>query len=638
MKKTVFLLIFLCFIGVFSEDATIVDTNTTSDTTEENSQLKEMLFSLFKAQENYHRERSFDNAVMFSPNKIKRQHSFGNDLFNWTDVLQQNPNFVSVYYSPDFPMNRALFRGYLIPTESHFLDRLYSPALPQYNRDLLEVKEIEILPDGTIHSELFNQKTITPDVFFAWQGGLFDGNMLKFRMLRNLSKTLSMNAFVSYSDLKRNIFHHGGGMAPMYVDFYNGDSTKTSVFGYNPLSHYNKSGMELKYQDKISANLRYSYSDIRQDLAYHTDSALQNDTLKLSIAYNEHNAFLHQLDGGFEIPVGEKFLWKNLGKLESVFQREHPISITKNGNPATESSEQNNTIQSAGSQFFFAPVPSDSISIQVSANRHIYDIINDTVTVWHNTKVIVENKFIPQNFDNFSAKINGGYQFIRSNGSKITGKPVYSGEFDLKIENFTTQLWGKYDEILFYRYFGFGANLHYQFPVLSIHGGYSNVFQDPDDNFTYIFSNYQPYAYNPQNVWSAGLSLGQIGPFSMFSNWFISDELPFLKSYSGIRFHFNKDNKVRHFYTDITYNYWSERGYKTGYIEKTQDGESLYLGNYLYWNRAIHDISLKFAAEIETFRLFWKIDNILNRTNSYVPGYIMPGLIFRWGFSWNIMG
>lgn len=662
MKKIVVILIFIFSASVFSNENTDIDTNTA-----ENTKLKETLYNLFKKQEEYAKERSFENSVLFSPYIIKRQHTFGNDLFNWTDVLQQNPNFVSVRYSPDFPMNRALFRGYLIPTESHFLDQLYSPTLPMYYRDLLEVKEIEILPDGTISSQQFNEKTITPDVFFAWQGGLFDGNMLKFRMLRNLSKTLSFNAFVSYSDLKRMSYYHDGGMAQTYLTYYN-DSSRTSIDGYNPYSLVNKSGVELNYKSKISANLRYSYSDIRQDLAYHTDSTMRNDTLTFSnsIAYNEHNAFLHQLNGSFEIPFGERFLLRNLGKLESVYQRENPVSRTVNGNFATESSQQNNTLQSAGTQFFFAPIPNDSISIQVAANRYVSDTSNARNIVSHHTKVLFENKFISPNSDKIIVTANGGIEFLRTNGMKVKEYPTYSIDSDFKFGNFNTQLYSKLSTIpatydyttkkessfpdnifnVYENYIMHGINLHYQFPIASIHGGYSYLY---GGNSYWLGRQFEPRFwrnstsyFQPRHVFSTGFSLGEVGPVSMFSNWFFSDELPTFKSYSGLRFHFNRNSQVRHFYADITYNYWSKRDRHLGIVyywpEDHQGRLWGYMGNNPHWNRSIHDISFKLSAEIETFRVFWKIDNFLNRTNSYVPGYIMPGLIFRWGFSWNIMG
>ena len=42
----------------------------------------------------------------------------------------------------------------------------------------------------------------------------------------------------------------------------------------------------------------------------------------------------------------------------------------------------------------------------------------------------------------------------------------------------------------------------------------------------------------------------------------------------------------------------------------------------------------KAAFQFHSFRLFMRVDNVLNRKFAYVPGYFMPGLTFRWGFNW----
>ncbi|MDR0304224.1 MAG: hypothetical protein LBH98_05570 [Chitinispirillales bacterium] len=651
MKKFLTILIFIFCPNAFCQE------------TNDSAEHKNFLYNLLKKQELYVKEQKFDNETLFSPYIVKRQNFIGSDYFTWEDALMSNPNFTAVRYSPSFAMNRTTFRGYLIPIEDNFLNRLYLPALPFYYQDLLEISEFEILPDGSINKNLFNKLTATPDVFFVWEGGLFEGNLLKFRMLRNLSKKLSLLAFTSYSDLKRKDYFHGGGMADLFTT-YETDSTKISIYGYNPYSLINKSGIELNWHGNFSANLRYSYSDIRQDLAYHSDSALQNKT-SLSIAYNESNNFLNQLDALVEIPLGDKFLWRNIAKLETVYQYENPISRTRNGNFATYRTQQNNTLQSGGTQFYFAPAISDTVSIQVSANRYISDTCDITYKVAHHIKIVAENKFISQNFDNFSAKIDGGGQFVRANHSKIERYPFASLQADLKINNFRTQFWGKHDIVpmvfsynnifsqlqdllkIANTYFGFGANLHYQFPVASIYGGYSNLItfrneisslQNNDNLIVNKFwhNNAAPYE-NPEQVFSAGGSFGEIKGISLFSNWLFSDQMPYLKSYSGLRFHFNKDLQVRHFYVDISYNYWSKKDWRSNFYFSEPLTMSPF-GNYTHWDRPIHDVSVKLSAEIETFRLFWKIDNFLNRTNSYVPGYIMPGLIFRWGFSWNILG
>ena len=664
MKKLASILLFALCLSVFSEeDADITidkiddavgadtirpqndnDTDSTDiDTIDTTEQLRDSLFNHLNIQEAQARERSFDNAVLFSPFVVRRQHFFGDDLFNWTDVLQRNPNFVSVYYSPDFPLNRALFRGYLIPVENAgLLNRLYSPTLPVYYYDLLEIKEFEILPDGSINPVLFTGKTITPEVYFAWQGGLFDGNMLKFRMMRNLSKNLSLSAFISHSDLKRMQFYHGGGVAQLYQT-YHSDLTKISIRGNNPFSYNNRSGMTFNYENNFRANVRYSYADIRQDLAFHTDSILLTDTL-YSIAYSEARNYLHQIDATLEFPFGERFLWRNLGKIESAEQREYPISRIQSGKFITDNISKNKTLQSAGMQFLFAPVPNDTISIQYAVNRFISETSSVIDTVSHHTRIIAENKFISPNADRITLTTNGGIEFLKTNARDTRKYPAYSANADFKFGNFRTQLYSKLELIpathsyrpqfekgfIYMRYNESynlnGINLHYQFPVASIHGGYSYMIGG--ESYNNFWQRLPYYQSEFKNVFSAGGSLGQIGIISMFSNWFFSDKLPTFKSYSGLRFHFNQNGQTRHFYTDITYNYWSKRDIYFWYG----------FGDYMHWNRPIHDISLKLAAEIETFRVFWKIDNILNRTNSYVPGYIMPGLIFRWGFSWNILG
>ena len=659
MKKIVLLFIFAFFFSVFGEEdaepvinsedeiiaAEVAETDSTA--------LKDSLFSLLEIQTIRATERSFDNAILFSPNIVRRQHFFGDDLFNWTDVLRRNPNFVSIYYSPDYPMNRALFRGHLIPMDYGLLNRLHSPTLPIYHYDLLEIQEFEILPDGRIKPTLFTGQTITPEVFFAWQGGLFRGNMLNFRVMRNLSQNLAMTVFFSHSNLQRMQFYHGGGIANMYRTWHRSDTTRISTYGHNPLSHYNRSGFAFNYDKNIRVNARYSYADIRQDLAFHTNDTLSSDTI-FKLAYNESRNFLHQIEATIEIPFGERFLWRNLGKIESSAQREIPISRTVGGRLATEGSTGNKTLQSAGMQFLFAPVPHDTISIQYAVNRFISETSGITDTVSHHTRIIAENKFTTPNFDRITLTANGGINILKANSSDNDVFPTYLATAVFSLGNFSTQLYSrlevapmtnnrrKYgDSRNFFilqspeNYVLHGINLHYQFPIASIHGGFSTM-QGYGSSRSFWHNEETPYRSNPVNVLSTGFSLGQIGPISMFSNWFFNDtEGPHTNSFSGVRFHFNREGMARHFYTDITHNFWGDR--YLGIIAFDR-GAPVYLGDNPHWGRRIHDISIKLAAEIETFRVFWKIDNFLNRTSSFVPGYVMPGLIFRWGFSWNILG
>jgi len=105
----------------------------------------------------------------------------------------------------------------------------------------------------------------------------------------------------------------------------------------------------------------------------------------------------------------------------------------------------------------------------------------------------------------------------------------------------------------------------------------------------------------------------------------LSEKRPFIKSKSILSYDINRSGKSLHMIFDLGFDYWSEREYMD-------------YGGIDIWNRPIYDLHLKTTAHIKTFRLFYKIDNLFNRKIAYLPGYYMPGLVFRWGFNWLIQG
>jgi hypothetical protein len=75
----------------------------------------------------------------------------------------------------------------------------------------------------------------------------------------------------------------------------------------------------------------------------------------------------------------------------------------------------------------------------------------------------------------------------------------------------------------------------------------------------------------------------------------------------------------------LVYDYWGPR-------------DALIYAGDGSWSREIDNLSFKAAVQIKTFSLFYKADNILDRSFAYVPGYRMPGITFRWGLQWLIPG
>jgi len=69
--------------------------------------------------------------------------------------------------------------------------------------------------------------------------------------------------------------------------------------------------------------------------------------------------------------------------------------------------------------------------------------------------------------------------------------------------------------------------------------------------------------------------------------------------------------------------YWSKR-------------EVIQFADLTDWGKPVFDLNFSTIVHVRSFRLFYKIDNLLNRKFSYVPGYFSPGITFRWGFNWII--
>jgi hypothetical protein len=133
-----------------------------------------------------------------------------------------------------------------------------------------------------------------------------------------------------------------------------------------------------------------------------------------------------------------------------------------------------------------------------------------------------------------------------------------------------------------------------------------------------------PYS-QPHTVWSIAPMLGRVGGFGFYNRYMISDTKPFLKAAASLSYLRPIAHNHAHLQSDLSLNYWSAR-------------DKIAYGGDSSWNREIYDCSAHIGVQIKNFRLFYKMDNLLNRRLAYVPGYWMPGLTFRWGFSWIIPG
>ncbi|MDD5675178.1 MAG: hypothetical protein PHC61_13500, partial [Chitinivibrionales bacterium] len=133
-----------------------------------------------------------------------------------------------------------------------------------------------------------------------------------------------------------------------------------------------------------------------------------------------------------------------------------------------------------------------------------------------------------------------------------------------------------------------------------------------------------PYK-QPRAVWSVAPMFGRFWGWGLYSRYMLSDARPFLKATAALSWEGPLAHDHAHLNADFSVNYWSVR-------------DKIEFAGADDWNREIYDCAFTLAVQIKMFRLFYKMDNLLDRRLAYVPGYWMPGLTFRWGFSWIIQG
>jgi hypothetical protein len=131
-----------------------------------------------------------------------------------------------------------------------------------------------------------------------------------------------------------------------------------------------------------------------------------------------------------------------------------------------------------------------------------------------------------------------------------------------------------------------------------------------------------PYE-QPRSVFIIAPAFGRWNGFALSGSGSFSDEKPYIKAKSQLSYVFHPLSTNEFVDVNVGFEYWSER-------------EPVTFADRSDWNKEIYNLNLEISAHILSFRLFYKVDNILNRKFAYIPGYYSSGLTFRWGFNWFI--
>jgi len=592
---------------------------------------------------------SIYNPYIFSSYKI-----YQTDDVSMSDILYWHPLYVSIPVSISSTMNRFLYFGF--PSHQPYIysdNSVFSVNTGSYSGQNIfssaEIHSLRFYTPGVIRIDC-NPKNLTrPETLIMVELGLFNENTVNLRFMRPVTKNLQFGLFSDFEFFQRKRYSHStGGMYGFYKSIYNGlgiDTTYISNYGFNPGTKQQTVAAALKWNPvkKSEVSLTYLYSDLHNDIVFDSIGLQTRGMQWLNMADYCHN---------INLQAGTGLLPYNFMFNSEVFMKKEvnllmPITSTYVSSGSSRHRGTDLLYGCALQSSFFAGrnLIQDTVSVQYSTNR------DEKEDYGNNRYIIHRNDIKLANSVSFSIgslqeniKCTGGYSFIKLNDS-LESFPVWKITSESKkarqslnmyiIQDILPPFIPFYDSLFrvipgsmvdCYQYTGAEIGLYYRKAGIIIGTCFMNNIQEISVRKLWL-NGISPYK---QPAWSFILSpsFGKWKGFSLLSQLVFSDKKPYIKSKSILSYHANRDGRPQHIILDIGLDYWSER-------------DSLHTGSFggvSIWHRPIYDLHLKTTVQIKTFRLFYKIDNILNRRIAYLPGYYMPGLVFRWGFNWQFQG
>ncbi len=589
---------------------------------------------------------SLYNTSTFYPFRIYQA-----DGMNLSEILYFHPDYISVPTTLASNLNRFLYYGFPAMHTALFADQ----SLFKYTTDptvglnlysAAEMKYMRFFMPGIIYINQQPSALAKPEMSILWENGVFNENTLNIRFARPIAERFYLGIFSNYQYFRRQSFNHqAGGMYAFYKGIYDligYDTSYVSYRGINPLTDEHVTSIRLAWTAKngTETRLSYKYADLDNDLAteYFVDTT--EDTTALAwekrAHYDHHiQAHLLALPIGNHLRIGgEAFLQKNVNRIS-------PVSNTIIDNPVRRGEA---FMYGGGIHPFVQFNTRDTLGITFSARRDEVLSINESKWVEHYTRAAAAFTWtytIPRIDVQSVIEGSAGYSFVKIN-DHLRSLPVWEATLSNKLGNQRLNLFALQDilppnipfdtalQILPVRLFmdpyqSYGTECALRYKLIGLNLGFCYMYGVDRHSVKKAWPHQIPPYEEPQWVATVTPLFGKWHGLSLFSQWQFAQARPFIKSKSILSFHLNREGRTNHLCMDLGVVYWSERN-PVDYAGITT------------WHRSIIDVNLKTTVQIKTFRLFYKIDNLFNKKIAYVPGYFMPGLIFRWGFNWLIQG
>lgn len=583
-----------------------------------------------------HHHHNIDPYINDDPYHLGSSELFLTDGTAPSEALHSHPFITTARYGLSTSQNRYMLFGAVAPVNKIYTGKLlyqnFGNAVKGTDQtSLIDISDITLNNSATLHYYHNLGQIATPEAHLFWENGVFGENLLLVSISRPLSKNLIVNVFTNYRHFRGGTYSQSSDISSFFKGI--SDTNYIAGKGYNPLTDEFLVGTNVAWigLDKSQLHLKLTYGDLNHEIS--VDNPVQ---FREKLDHALYHRYPLQIDLGSSWNLTGPFFFDFEAKFrEEPFIRIIGDTVDNKVVPIRHDAKDR--------EFNLAVRPgievakNDSLGLCYNFNRTAYTLFNqsDMQINLHQPELQYDHHFRLNNLEGV-AKASAGLTFFSMEDTSAISTN-WNLSASLKGENQQYRIYFQqdnipftinydsllYDQVLLDGYYKAGAEVDWNWGKAGLLLGYQFVYGT--DSSTVLKSwpmGVVPYQ-QPVSSFVVAPTLGRWHGLALKSNLMISDSKPFLKIHSALSFVAHPVNTREYIDAALTFDYWSER-------------DNISFAGFQDWNVPIYNIGLEMAAHIRSFRLFYKVDNILNRRFAYVPGYYSPGITFRWGFNWYL--
>jgi hypothetical protein len=578
----------------------------------------------------------FDSVPDFNnPFFVEASELYRKNATHMPDALRYHPMFTEIKYSLSSGLNRMLPYGTVAPvnfycgSSSLRFERALFPLSLQ-NTYSTEINTVSISNNG-IHLDDYTAATALPEIVILWENGVFGENILDIRFTRPFSRNIMLSFFSNYRHFNGTKFSHSSNNI---YNFYSGlysDTSETVNSGYNIQTEEQCTGLQLSYLGaRNTASFKLKYADLLDEAAIDTFSSTKDQM------YEMYRRFPIEMNLDISHLTEKDFFFDSkLGYQTQPVIRMQPSIVSSTGKSIRNDASVG--IFNLGLQGGKKIRTNDSLFITADMQT-----INQTLFNRHDTSSLSAESRVSykrnqgDSSKGFALTLNGGAN-AHVLDKDVTVNPLFHAGFDIRSKHNDIRFYAKHDVLPVatpldtldtindhsVSYSQAGAEYFFHTDKFRILLGYQYL-TDIDNNTinNSWIQGIAPYS-QPASSFILAPSLGRFRGAALNTSICIADQKPYIKSNARLSYIIHPMSTSEYIDVSLGAEYWSER-------------EPIVFAGRNDWNKSFVNVDLAVSVHILGFRLFYKVDNILNKKYAYIPGYYSPGLTFRWGFNWFI--